>query len=204
VGLYGSSLGGGLAVALAAEDQGIRAIALDVPALDGLRATPSPIRARPTLVRAIVRDAIGRRRRRAPLRLPVIGDSRSAAVIQHDVEGFWRALDELEGLEWLEPRRVVRHPETGEWRNEATALELLDSVRFRPSRRAADVRCPVLVHLAHDDRIVPYAPTQKALARIAHADIRSLHGGHFAPFYGEGFQTTVTAQIDFFAQHLGP
>jgi uncharacterized protein len=202
VGLYGSSLGGGIAVALAAEDRGIRAIALDVPVLDGLRATPSPLRSRPALMTAVVRDAIGRRRQRAPLTLPVIGDFQPGAVIQHDVEGFWRALDELEGLEWVEPRCVVRHPETGEWRNEATALELLDSVRFRPSRRAANVRCPVLVYLSEDDRIVPYAATRKALERIPHADVRSLRGGHFAPFYGDGFQKTVAAQISFFAQHL--
>jgi len=204
VGLYGSSLGGGLALALAAEDSSIRAIALDVPALDGLRATPSPIRSRPALMAAIARDAVGRRRGRPPLTLPVIGEPGSGAVIQHDVDGFWRALDELEGLEWVEPRRVVKHPQTGEWRNEATAQELLGSVFFRPARRAADVRCALLAHLAEDDRIVPGAPTRKVLAKVPNGRIRTLRGGHFAPFSGDGFEATVTAQIEFFARHLSP
>lgn len=202
VGLYGSSLGGGLSLAVAAEDQDIRALALDVPAIDGLRATPSPARSRPALLAAVVRDMVGRRRGRPPLVLPVFGEVGSAAVVQNDVNGFWRAMDEIEGLQWLEPRRVARHAELGEWRNEATAFELMSSVRLRPARRVAAVRCPVLAHISEDDRVVPFGPTRKALGRIAAADIRTLRGGHFAPFYGEGFETTTAAQATFFARTL--
>jgi fermentation-respiration switch protein FrsA (DUF1100 family) len=204
VGLYGSSLGGALAFAIAAEDRGIRGIALDVPALDGLRATPSPVRSRPALVMAVARDLAARRRGRPPVVVQVFGDIGSGAVVQHDVDGFWRAMDELEGIEWAEAGRVARHRDTGEWRNEATALELLNSLRFRPARQVADVRCAVLAHLAKDDRVVPYRPTRKVLARIPGADLRELRGGHFAPFYGDGFKTAVNAQIDFYARHLPP
>ncbi len=135
VGLYGSSLGGGLSLAVAEEDPGIRAIALDVPAIDGMRATPSPARSRPALLAAVARDVLGRRLGRPPVMLPVFGEVGSGAVVQNDVDGFWRALDEVEGIEWIEPHRVARHPETGEWRNQATALELMSSVRLRPARR---------------------------------------------------------------------
>ena len=141
VGLYGSSLGGGLALAVAVEDSDIRAIALDVPAIDGMRATPSPVRSRPALLAAVARDVLGRRRGRPPVLLPVFGEVGSGAVVQNDVDGFWCAMDEIEGIEWIEPRRVARHAETGEWRNQATALELISSVRLRPARRAAAVRC---------------------------------------------------------------
>jgi uncharacterized protein len=204
VGLYGSSLGGGLSLAVAVEDPGIRAVALDVPAIDGMRATPSPARSRPALLAAVARDVLGRRRGRPPVLLPVFGEVGSGAVVQNDVDGFWRAMDEIEGIEWIEPRRVARHAETGEWRNQATALELMSSVRLRPARRAAAVRCPVLVHLCEDDRVVPFGPTRKALGRITAAQIRTLRGGHFAPFYGEGFATTTAAQADFFARELAP
>ena len=113
-------------------------------------------------------------------------------------------MDEIEGIEWIEPRRVARHAETGEWRNEASALELISGVRLRPARRTATVRCAVLAHLAVDDRVVPFAPTRKALGRISGAEIRTLRGGHFAPFYGDGFATTTTAQAEFFARELAP
>src|SRR5437763_15199639 len=202
VGLYGSSLGGGLSLAVAVEDSDIRAIALDVPAIDGMRATPSPARSRPALLGAVARDALGRRRGHPPVLLPVFGEVGSGAVVQNDVDGFWRGMDEIDGIEWIEPRRVARHAETGEWRNEATALELMSSVRLRPARRAAAVRCPVLAHLSEDDRVVPFGPTRKALGRIAAADIRTLRGGHFAPFYGDGFETTTAAQAEFFAREL--
>jgi alpha-beta hydrolase superfamily lysophospholipase len=204
LGLYGSSLGGGLSLAVAEEDPGIRALALDVPAIDGMRATPSPLRSRPALVAAVARDVLGRWRGRPPVLLPVFGEVGSGAVVQNDVDGFWRAMDEIEGIEWIEWHRLARHSETGEWRNEATALELMNSLRLRPARRAAAVRCPVLAHLSEDDRVVPFEPTRKALGRITTIEIRTLRGGHFAPFYGEGFETTVAAQAEFFARELAP
>lgn len=202
VGLYGSSLGGGLVIAVAADDSQIAAIAVDVPGVDGVRMTPSPIRQRPALVAAIARDVLGRRRGRAPVRLPVFGGIGSGAVVQHDVEGFWRAMKELDGVEWVEPQRFARHAETGEWRNEATAAELLHTLRFRPIRRLARVQCPVLAHLSEDDGVVPYRPTRRALAQMPAVELRTLRGGHFAPFYGDGFEATVRSQVEFFRRHL--
>jgi len=202
VGLYGSSLGGALALAVAAEDPKIKAIALDVPAVDGLRLTPAPVTQRRALVSALARDAVARLRHRPPVTVPVFGSIGSGAVLQYDTEGFWKAMDELEDLEWEQVRVHASHPETGEWRNEATALELLNIPRFRPARRAKHVNCAVLVHLCEDDRVVPYAATRRALERARRVDIRSLRGGHFAPFHGDGFESTVTAQVEFFSRTL--
>lgn len=203
VGLYGSSLGGALAFQVAAEDARVPAVALDVPALDGLFTTPAPWSARPGLVAAVARDLVARSRRRPPVTVPVFGAVGSGAVVQHDVDGFWRAMDELDGIEWVEPGRVARHPDTGEWRNEATALELLNMVRFRPARRAKNVHCALLAHLSEDDRVVPYRRTRAVLEGVEGADIRTLTGGHFAPFHGDGFLTTVEAQVAFFRDALG-
>ena len=111
-------------------------------------------------------------------------------------------MEELDGIEWVEPGRVARHPETGEWRNEATALELLNSLRVRPARRVANVHCAVLAHLSEDDRVVPYRPTRKCRREFRAQICARLRGGHFAPFYGDGFNATVKAQIAFYAQHL--
>jgi len=62
----------------------------------------------------------------------------------------------------------------------------------------------VLAHLSEDDRVVPFRPTRRALGRIAAAEVRTLRGGHFAPFYGDGFETTIAAQAEFFARELAP
>lgn len=202
VGLYGSSLGGALAFQVAADDPEIRAVALDVPALDGLYSTPAPMSARPALFAAVARDLVSRARRRPPVVLTVFGAIGSGAVVQHDVDGFWRAMEELDGIEWVEPGRVARHADTGEWRNEATALELVNMVRLRPAKRAGDVRCAVLAHLSEDDGVVPYRRTRAALEGVAGADVRTLTGGHFAPFHGHGFETTVEAQVAFFRHTL--
>jgi dienelactone hydrolase len=202
VGLYGSSLGGALALAAAADDPKIRAIALDVPAIDGLRLTPAPIANRGALVAAVVRDVVARARGKAPVTLPVFGAIGSGAVVQNDTDGFWMAMNELEGITWTEPRVHARHPETGEWRNQATAIDLLNIPRFRPARRAKDVGCAVLAHLSEDDKVVPYRSTRKALESAPQADIRTLRGGHFAPFYGDGFEKTVSAQVAFFSSSL--
>lgn len=202
VGLYGSSLGGALALAVAADDPRIKAIALDVPAIDGLRVTPAPFTQKGALVSAVARDAVARLRRQPPVTLTVFGSIGSGAVLQYDTDGFWSAMRELEEITWQEAAVHATHPDTGEWRNEATALELLNMPRFRPARRAKDVDCAVLVHLSEDDRVVPYTATRKALERARRVDIRVLRGGHFAPFYGGGFETTVAAQVAFFSKSL--
>lgn len=202
VGLYGSSLGGALALAVAADDPKIRAIALDVPAVDGLRANPAPMAKRGALVAGVARDVMARLRRKPPVTVPVFGAIGSGAVLQYDTEGFWKAMDELEGITWKEPGVHASHPETGEWRNEATALDLLNILRFRPARRANEVECAMLVHLSEDDKVVPYRSTRNTLERARHADIRTLRGGHFAPFYGAGFETSVNAQVAFFSDLL--
>lgn len=200
--LYGSSLGGATALAVAATDPRIRAIALDVPAIDGLRLTASPFLQQRSLLAAAARDMVARAKGKAPVTVTVFGELGSGAVVQNDTDGFWAAMEEIEGLTWKESKVYVTHPATGEWRNEATALELLNVPLFRPGRRSKDVTCPVLAHLSEDDKVVPYKATRKALQRARNTDIRTMRGGHFGPFYGDGFDNTVAAQVEFFGTTL--
>jgi cation diffusion facilitator CzcD-associated flavoprotein CzcO len=75
-------------------------------------------------------------------------------------------------------------------------------MRFRPARDAARVRCPVLAQLAAADRVVPGHSTRRALRKLPQAEVRTVAGGHFAPFSGAGFQETTAAEVAFLRQHL--
>lgn len=149
-----------------------------------------------------MRDAIGRRRGRPPVVLPVFGGPGSGAILQREVDAFYRAIDEVDGAEWMSPRQYARHPDLGEWRNEALALELLSLIIFRPARHADRVRCPVLAHIGERDRIVPVKPTLRTLRKIRNVNVQQLPGGHFDPFYGASFERSVEAQIAFFRAQL--
>jgi pimeloyl-ACP methyl ester carboxylesterase len=134
----------------------------------------------------------------------VFGPRGSGALITRDDdrERFYAALDEIEGVEWVEPGEVARHPELGEWRNEIVAWEGGAVPLFRPGRRASQIACPVLAQIGTDDHVTPIRWQRRAFARAPNAEVRELPIGHFDVFGGEWFERTVEADVAFFRTTL--
>ena len=126
VGVWGSSLGGGLAMDVAAADQRLAGAVAVVPQVDGLTNLPdAPLGVRVALMAAAVADGARRLVGRSPLLVPAFGRSPSSrAVLTRD--NAWKAL--IEGVQpgghWLEPARVY---ETGDshYRNEVPGVGCL-------------------------------------------------------------------------------
>jgi hypothetical protein len=72
---------------------------------------------------AILADKVGRLRGRPPTTVAVFGRPGTPALItdELEVEGWYKALAEIDGLEWVTPCEHARSAELGEWRNEALA-----------------------------------------------------------------------------------
>jgi uncharacterized protein len=203
IGILGGSLGGGLAIDVAASDERIAALALAVPHLDGMKNNADmPLRTRLRFVRTALGDRVGRMVGRQPRKVLVFGSEAEGALVTEDLDSFLRVLDEIEGVEWVVPQRWGRHPELGEWRNETLAWEALSMAFYRPVRRVPLVRCPTLIELQEDDGITPFHHQRRVLDAIPDAQLLTRPGGHFEPFYGEGFESSVRAEADFFRRAL--
>ena len=138
VGLWGTSLGAGHAVSVAAADPELVAVVAQLPffGVDLRRRGPRPLSVAAWLVLRAVADAVDGRLARPGRMVPLVGVPGDLAVFAgEDDDAPMRA------LEASAPR----------WRNELAARSLFSLMRYRPVRVAAEVRAPLLILAAAKD-----------------------------------------------------
>jgi pimeloyl-ACP methyl ester carboxylesterase len=180
VATFGSSMGGGNALAAAAEDPAIAAVISQVPFLDMIRQAyrPTPsVRAR-----MIVGAARGRH-------LPAVGQTDEPAFINAPGgEAGWR--------------HVVSIGEDSRWRNRVSSRWILGTP-YRPARHAAGLHCPWLVCVGEDDRVARPGPAIAAVKRAPLGELRTYPGvDHFDVYDGPEFEAVVGDEVEFLRRHL--
>lgn len=177
---FGSSMGGGNALAAAADDPRVAAAISQVPFLDLRRqAHRSPPRVQ---VKMMLAAAFGRH-------LPAVGRPDQAAFINAPgAEAGWR--------------RVVAGGEDSRWRNRASAGWLLRRP-YRPARHAADLHCPWLVCVGEADRVARPGPAIAAARRAPRGELHTYPGvDHFDIYDGAEHEAVVADQLEFLGRHL--
>lgn len=190
IALWGSSFAGGHVLEIAAGDPRVVAVVSQVPYVDGIRTVlalgpASGLR----LTVACLIDAVRALAGGDPRCIPLVGPPGStAAMTTPDSEPGYRAL----------------YDDGFEWRNEFAPRAALRLPLYNPGRRAADVRCPLLVQVVADDAVTPPAPAIAAANRAPRGELIAYAGlGHFDVYRGEPFEQVVSDQLDFLARHLG-
>jgi pimeloyl-ACP methyl ester carboxylesterase len=180
VATFGSSMGGGNALAAAAGDERVAATISQVPFLDLMRqAHRSSPRVSARMLLAAARKEY----------LPAVGSPREAAFIN--------APGSAAG--W---RHVVEIGEDSRWRNRASARWLLGRP-YRPARFASKLHCPWLVCVGEADRVAKPGPAIAAARRAPLGELRTYPGvDHFDIYEGAEHDAVVADQIDFLRRHL--
>jgi uncharacterized protein len=177
---FGSSMGGGNALAAAAGDPGVAAAISQVPFLDIVRQAH---RSSPLITARMVAAAL--RGRHVP------------AVGQPNEPAFINAPGGEEG--W---RRVVSIGEDSRWRNRVSSRWLLGRP-YRPVRHAARLHCPWLVCVGESDRVARPGPAIAAARRAPKGELRTYAGvDHFDVYDGPAHEAIVADQVDFLRRHL--
>ncbi|MFJ9151637.1 alpha/beta hydrolase [Streptomyces sp. NPDC102270] len=190
VAVWGSSLGGGHAIAVAARHPELCAVVAQCPFTDG-PASAGALGIRETLVLGgvLARDFLAAARGKEPVTVPV-----AAAPGQL---GLMTAPDALPGM-----LKLV--PDGYEWVNRAAARSLINIVRYRPGRAAKDIAAPILVCISRTDSVAPPVPTERYVRKAPRGDIRHYDAGHFDFYFGKAFEQLVTDQTEFLVSHLKP
>jgi len=177
---FGSSMGGGNALAAAAEDPDVAAAISQVPFLDIVtQAHRASLRVTARTLAAAVRGRY----------LPAVGRPDEPALIN--------APGGEEG--W---RRVVEIGEDSRWRNRVSSRWLLGRP-YRPVRHAAKLHCPWLVCVGEADRVAKPGPAIAAARRAPRGELRIYPGvDHFDIYDGPAHEALVADQIDFLKCHL--
>lgn len=187
VALWGSSLGGGHVLALAARDRAIAAVVAQVP----FNGFPTAVEGRSRrdglrLLRVALTDWIAGKRGRPPIYIKAVGSPGELAVMATPEAG-----------------RTAAVMDYSTWRNEVAPRALIDmAFWYRPGRRARELAMPVLLALAERDKETPASLARPIALRAPRGELRCYPCSHFQ-FYDEAVRPTVIAdQISFLRSHL--
>lgn len=180
VATFGSSLGGGNALAAAAEDPKVVAAISQVPFLD--RDSQTYAKPREAVDQMKAAAAEGRY-------LPAVGQPHEPAFISAPgAEIGWR--------------RVVAIGEDSRWRNRVSAAWLLGPA-YSPIQHAASLHCPWLVCVAADDQVAKPGPAIDAARRAPKGELRIYPGvDHFDIYDGPAHEAVVADEVEFLHRHL--
>jgi dienelactone hydrolase len=187
IALWGSSFSGGHVVAVGSRDPRIAAVVAQAPHASGFAtlANTGPWRGTRLLL-AAARDKLGSLLRRPPRYLPTVGPPGSFAAMTSP--------DALPGLDAMYGG--------GDWPNFVTARSTFRVGLYNPGRRAAKLRCPLLVLIADRDEVTPVRPARKMARRAPQSELLAFDCEHFTIYLGEWFERGVAAQTAFLQRAL--
>jgi alpha-beta hydrolase superfamily lysophospholipase len=180
VATFGSSSGGGHALAAAAADAKVAAAISQVPMLD--RGTQSYSKPQHIVEKMKAAAAEGRY-------LPAVGQPHEAALISAPgAEVGWR--------------RVVAIGEDSRWRNRVSAAWLVGPP-YSPIQHAASLHCPWLVCIGAEDQVAKPGPAIEAARGAPKGEFRIYPGvDHFDIYDGPTHEAVVADEIEFLCRHL--
>jgi uncharacterized protein len=190
IALWGSSLGGGHVVCVAAEDPRIAAVVAQIP----FNGFPRRVEGRSTLdtlklLWAMGADALRGRLGRPPHYIPMVGKPGEVAVTATP-----EAQEHIDALSGESPDSL--------WRNEVAPRALISMMRYRPGDAAHRLRMPVLVSIAERDDATPEELTRQIAEQAPRGELRRYPVSHF-DFYRDPVRQRILAdQIDFLRTHL--
>ncbi len=186
---WGTSFAGMYIIELAATDARLAGAIAQSPLADGLAAARMAPPARSLRLLALaVQDRLGSLLGRPPLYLPGAGAPGELAV--------GSTPDALFGQELMTPK------DSTEWHNRVAARSLLSFAWRRPVRRAAGIRCPILLVVAEHDTMAPTGPALRVAETAPRGELHRSRGGHYDVYQGgESFDDVLRVELEFLHRH---
>jgi len=190
VAVWGTSLGGGLALITAAKDGNVKAVVAQEPQIDssveGEATFPGVwwvIRLLFTAWGDLANDALGG----APTEIAAIAPA----------DGFGMIVDD-EAYAAFE--RIVRPGTT--YRNAVLARSIFTFDDYNPAVQADAIKAPVLLIASHGDRFAPFAAAETFAKKHTNATLEEIDGDHFDVYSSPRAERASDLATDFLAKHL--
>ena len=72
----------------------------------------------------------------------------------------------------------------------------------RPVRKAARIRCPILLIVAETDTIAPLGPALRVADLAPKSELHRSRGGHYGPYKGgEDHDNVIRVELEFLNRH---
>ncbi|MFL5825580.1 MAG: alpha/beta hydrolase [Thermoleophilaceae bacterium] len=187
--VWGTSFSGLHAVEIAATDARLRGAIAQNPLVDGLAGVMMAPPTRSLRLLAVgALDRLGSLLGRPPRYIPAgVAPGEFGAVAN---EAAFAGLD------------IIRPKDGAEWHNRVAARSLLTIAAHRPVRKAAGIRCPILLVVAENDTIAPVRPALRVAERAPRAELFRSRGGHYGVYEGgEDFDRVIDVEVEFLHRH---
>ena len=191
IALWGTSLSGGHVIVTAAKDHQIACVVAQCPGLDGYASGEMLLKrvGIKYLLRMVMhgqRDYFRSWFGLSPHKIPIVGKPGSIACMTTP--------DAYDFFSKYAPANFI---------NEVCARINIRGDKYRPVKQAQHVRCPVLLQVCEDDRIVPISAAKEAEKQLGkYAEAIYYPIGHFDIYIGDNFKKAVSDQLEFFKKHL--
>lgn len=188
IALWGSSLGGGHVLSIAAEDAGVKAVLAQVPHVDS-RETMKTIGIGHMLkaVAFALWDKLHALLGLEPYTVPL--------AVEPGEFGF---------LSWpgWKAQYLALVPADSGWKNAIPARSLLLAGNYNPVDVVDRIKAPVQIAYGEQDPGIPVASIQAAAKRIPAVELQPFAGGHFDVYSGPLHEWLVVQQIRFLQKNL--
>jgi dienelactone hydrolase len=186
IAVWGSSLGGGHAIAVAADDPRVAAVVAQVP----FNGFPRHVEGRSLfatlrLLGAMVYDAIRGLVGLPPFYIRVVGATGDLAVMAS-----------------RQAQEAIADMSSTQWRNEVAPRGLFEMMRYKPSDVAHRLAMPVLVCSAENDSEAPADLVRQLAEQAPRGELRSYPVAHFDFYRPDVRAQVISDQIGFLRKHF--
>jgi pimeloyl-ACP methyl ester carboxylesterase len=191
IALWGSSLGGGLALVAAARDGRVRAVVAQAPQIDSSVEGEATFPGAWWLTRLLLSawgDLACSMFTDEPWLIPALAPS----------DGFGLVVDDAASA------AVERGAARGSrYRNEVAARSIFTFDDYDPKTQAAALSAPVLLIASKQDRFAPYAAVEAFAKAHPNAVVQTIEGDHFDIYTAPQSEIAARTAAAFLAQNLG-
>ena len=190
VALWGTSMGAGHALLIAAEDGRVRAVAVQAPLVDTGVEGEATFYGVGWVVRLLLHawaDLFGSWLGRDPVWVPAIAPAGSFGMIVDDAA--FAAFEKLASPE-------------STYRNAVAARSILTFDEYDPATRSAEITAPLLLVASRADRFAPFAAVEQLAARAPNATLEEVEGDHFDVYASPLLERAAELEVGFLVEHL--
>lgn len=185
IALWGTSLGGGHVVSVAARDPRIAAVVAQIPfnGFPKFKVRSSEMTRK--LFMAMFKDMFRGWLGRSPYYIKSVGN-----------------IGELAVMATAEAQKTIDEMDSKHWRNEVAPRIFLEMMKYKPSDTASEIKMPLLVCIAEHDRETVGELAMEIVEAAPYGEQKSYPVGHF-DFYRPDIREQVsTDQVNFLSKHL--
>jgi len=187
IGIWGSSLGGGHALSLAARRDEVKAVVTQVPHC---------------AARMLKHDIGVQQKLAAALHIALDAIKKSLGLAPHYVAvAKNRGFSALPFPGWGDAYQALV-PTGAHWRNGIPARSLMGAMEYNPIDVASNIICPTLFIYGSKDAGIPVDSVEATIARIRGAESYCFNGDHFDVYQGPVHDEIVAREVAFFERHL--